>query len=325
MKTEPNLTDPAHAKPSDDTPRVRGRGGQANIKPSAYRAMDGEAISEGLRRPDEIYFYTPAEYTGNVPPDQEKAREELEDICSVLRVVLRRKYPDVFREYFNKILSIAQATFTPGGFRPQPRADLDRIRGEVAQLMGGKIKADYVRRMLIATVIATFVVISGTIMVHLIARELSNRGAIATIEPPRTGADQKRGIPNLVRWDEGYTIGHMGVLLTAAMWGLFLAACFRNFEPTFEKLKSSDADLMPPWSRLLVFGIVILGIAIILHRRLVVVAFGDSFSTAEINEDLGTALIIGLLLGIAERALPQRLERWSLGLVTKIDKGADAT
>jgi hypothetical protein len=101
------------------------------------------------------------------------------------------------------------------------------------------------------------------------------------------------------------------------MLGLFFASCLRNLDPTFDSLVVPDADLMLPWVRLVFYGIAIAALAMGFQLRVFTVAIGDVFSTAEISENTSVAILVGLLLGIAERAVPREATRWAAELLAR--------
>jgi hypothetical protein len=74
---------------------------------------------------------------------------------------------------------------------------------------------------------------------------------------------------------------------------------------------------MHPWVRLTFFGIGILVLALAFQVKLVTVALGETFSTARITDSPAIAILAGLLLGIAERAVPREASRWATDFLVR--------
>jgi hypothetical protein len=264
--------------------------GKAPLSKSAFRVAEHEKF------PGQLYFCDAPDFNEQIPEDQDLARRQLEDFATVLRVVFQASEPPLFQELFNRVLAIAQATFGPSGFRRQPLSDLAPFKREVVQIAGARIKARYNARLLKAVLIA-----SGSLLVTGFALAfVGNAVGVSNVQQPA----------NLPAWLVS-PIFNTGVLLAASMWGLFFASAARNLDPTFETLLTPDADLIVPWVRLVFFGIAIFVIALIFELGVVTLSFADRVSTNDIASKAGVALFFGLLLGIAERALPREVELWS--------------
>ncbi len=284
------------------------------IPPSAYRVCELVGVSEQKDMPGHLYFFVAPDYGDPIPVDQQNVRDTLENVCSVLRVVFQNETPKLFREFFDRLLLSAQAAFSPNGFRPEAISDLSNLKTEVVQTAGAAIKTSYTKRLLLAVIVASALIAVLTTGCHWLVGRMS----------PETSADVAAGIQSdsdtegktpAARWDENFSIINTGLLLAAAMWGLLFASMARAIEPTFETLLVPDADLMPPWFRLIFYGFAILVLAFLFQLNSIGLSFGESVSTAKIDDDPITALTIGALLGIAERALPKEITYWSSRLL----------
>ncbi len=287
-------------QPGQEAPAV-----VANERPaSTYGLMEAVGIQDRPDQPGHIFFVI---LKPSVSPEQEAAREEIEKVGTVLRVVFQKEHAEIFRDYFNRLIAIGRGVFTSTGFRPESLSDLVHLRTEIVQHAGGLIKSGYNKHLSKA-------VAKAMVLILVVAFVLQ---WLVTVSSMNQWGEKSywMNFGSMVKWDHSVSLVHLGALLAASMVGLLFASIARNLDPTFETLMTPDADLMKPWVRLLFFGIAIAMIALIFQLQVVTVTFGDSFSTAKISEDLLTAILIGFLLGLAERALPSQVERWSKDLV----------
>lgn len=242
--------------------------------------------------PGHLYFFRAPEYEGKIPEHQEAERHKLEDVTSVLRVALQDSDPKRFREFFYRALTMAQATFEPNGFNPTALNDLDHFKREVVQVAGPSIKWEIIRKLtnavLIASAICLVIAFYGEHVLTLVAKNVAaNDGSISV------------------------SLQNTALALATSFWGLLFASMTRNVDVTFETLLTPTADLMKPWFRLLFFGIPVVAILLLFQAKVVTISFGDKFSTALVADNAVGAIIVGLFLGAAERALPTEMENWS--------------
>ena len=101
---------------------------------SAFRVMDGSKVPNRDPMPGQLYFYAATDYPRAIPPDQERAHQEIEKVCSVLRIAFQQDEPRLFEEFFLRLLTAAQATFSATGFRPEALGDLPVFKQEVVPL-----------------------------------------------------------------------------------------------------------------------------------------------------------------------------------------------
>lgn len=252
--------------------------------------------------------------TDVVSQDQEKARQELERVAAVLRAVFQGKHPELFRSYFQRLLIVSWGVFLPVGFHAGALSDLAHLKSEVVQRAGGLIKANYNSSLAIAVGWAMAWILSVSVALQLLI------AAFASYQFTTESRQFVREFGPATHWDHSISVIHIGVVLAASMVGLLFASMSRNLDPTFDTLMTPDADLMKPWVRLVFFGIAIFVLTLVFLLKGIVVKFGN-ISTESINTDLLTAILIGLLLGFAERALPSQVERWSKELVNRAGPG----
>jgi hypothetical protein len=273
---------------------------QRGVKPSAYGAMRADGTGGIPSMPGHIYFFVRTEHEKSpVPKEQEEARQQLENMCKVLRIVFFDAHKKLFDEQFGRLLTIAQGVFTPNGFRLEPLNDLSHIKEEIFRTAGAAVKAKYLWRMARTCLTAASIIFVSAALLHFLDRYVVAQG-----------------------WFDGDSSGlrvsvfNTGCLLATAMVGLFFASCVRNMEITFETLILPDADLAAPWIRVVFFGIAIFIMALLFQAKVLTVAIGN-VSTASIADSPVVAIVVGLLLGVAERAVPKEAIRWSEKLFTK--------
>jgi hypothetical protein len=272
------------------------------VVPSSYTV--GEYVDVG-RLPDMPGHLLFIPWTATIPENQEAARQKLEETAAVLRSVFQERHPQLFRTYFNRLLVVAWGIFLPDRFHEGGLSDLTQFKREIIQAAGPLIKASYVRRLARAVVVAIIVILVAAFLLQcLLTFTLSHA------DDPEYFWYQ---FGKSVTWNPSFSILHFGALMSASMVGLLFASMSRNVQPTFESLLTPDADLIQPWVRLIFFGIAIFIIALIFYLGLAGASFGN-LTTSRIHNDVPTAILIGLLLGVAERALPARVEKWSSDL-----------
>ena len=292
--------------------------GSQALSPSALRVSEAVGIEHRADLLGHLYFCAPPDYREAIPDDQARSQSDLEDFAMRLRIAFQKDEPTLFKEFFYRLLTSAQATFAPSGYRPQAMNDLATFKQEVVQTAGARIKGRYTAKLARYVLFASIAIVGITILVEWIAQNhfsLPQKGtgtvsseAVPTIDPKQQSSVGVEG--KAIPWKDGFSLSHTGILLAASMWGLLFASLTRNIDPTFETLLTPDADLMEPWVRLVFFGIPVLVISLMFQLRLVAISFGD-VSTTQISENAVAAVLFGLLLGIAERALPKEVEQWS--------------
>lgn len=272
--------------------------------PSAFRVSNGS--NKGLD--GQLYFFVPKEFTGVPPIDQVKVFDEFEQFCQTIRIVLLPDRKADFDAYFARILVAAQGTFSSQGFNPIAASDLKMCRAELLHKAGASIKAAYISKILTSVAFWSLIVLATCGVLEASARLVPTENA--TTKGSGDGTKTKATAESS-QDSSRFSIINTGVLVAASFYGLLFAAMSRSYMPTFETLKSSEADLMEPWFRLLFYGIAVVIIALIFETEFVTVSFGNNVSTVQISKDWVVAAMIGLLLGVAERALPGEVQTWS--------------
>jgi len=276
---------------------------------SAYQVSECVNIQNQTDAPGELYFAQSLNSPVPTPQVQEDAKKVLEHFAMVLRIAFQKQEPVLFREYFERLLSTAQAAFAPTGFFESPLNDLELFKTEVVQIAGSRIKSRYTFRLCLIVLKTSLAIALAGLLIQLLVVTMS---IAAPANTQAAASLPKMAIfYGLLKWEADFSFAHTGLLLAGAMWGLLFASMTRNIDPTFDTLVTPDADLMEPWVRLLFFGIPALVISLLFQTELVSISFGERVSTSQINDNAVVAFLIGLLLGIAERALPKEVELWS--------------
>lgn len=270
---------------------------------SALCVAHAVGIANRKDMPGHMYFQNAPEFKHQIPDEQEEARQKLENFNSVLRIAFQKDDPRRFEEFFIRLLTLAQATFAPSGFNPAALNDLPTFKREVVQVAGASIKANYTSKLLKCVAIATIatLLLSGAAQAGYDFWLNAQKKAPTDVLPPSADAIKTTA----------FSLFNTGLVLAASFWGLLFASMTRSIEPTFETLLTPDADLMQPWFRLTFYGIPVVIISLLFQTEVVTISFGGRVSTAQIANSPIIAVMLGLLLGVAERALPGEVTQWS--------------
>lgn len=219
--------------------------------------------------PRDIRFEICAGSVGDIPP----AQLELRDQCQAALTVIRIICPDdrKFREYFNHLVSLAQAGLVGDTANPElAQRALEGLREDVTAREAGRIKNAYMKKL-------GYCALLGVIAFSILAAGLEWRGA---------------GI-----WPRNLAVFEIG-----AMLGVWLSFGTRKPILKFEELHILEEDRLEPVVRLVFAGILAAALALVFYLRVVDVTLG-SLSTDRIANDAWAALLFGILSGVGEKAL----------------------
>jgi len=107
------------------------------------------------------------------------------------------------------------------------------------------------------------------------------------------------------------------VLWTGTMIGTWLSFGIRRAKITFKDLGAMEDDMVEPAIRLIFTGLIAVTIGFIFICGMVTVSVG-SLSSVQLLEQGRSALLIGMLLGVSELALPSALTRRASQFVSGI-------
>lgn len=304
---------------------------------AAYRVIPADGRDGILNAPHELYFFLADDWTLPVPADQDSARRDLEKFCSVIRRAIADQ-PKTLDFFFQRALTTAQATFTPAGFNPGALSGLEESKQEVVHRIGGPVRNAYFKRFGKSVILAIALIMLTAFGLDWLAKRDSSRTNVepaiakdtadkslkageqakdklptpATNSPPDTPLKASR-----IRFDNNFSIMHIGVLLSFSMIGVMFANMLRNMSLSFENLPTAEVDLLPPWVPLVFYGIAILIMGTLFEEQWVTVSIGEKFSTQAINDNAIAAATFGLFLGIAERLVPQQVVRYATEVVMR--------
>jgi len=260
------------------------------MQAAAYRVCLFDGANGIQKIPHELYFYVSPDWkVGAVPVEQEKARREFEHCVNVLKIALAGEVNDL-DVFFAKTYLAAQGAFTPGGFVPEALNTLEYIKNEVVRLVGPGSREKYLRN---------FGFTAAGFFVLILAITITLKSVIS---------DEKLAT----------SIFAVGLLLAASMFGLFFATLSRHVTPTFDNLITPATDLGRTWPKLVFFGIAILVVGTMLEEGWITISVGgNNLSTAAIRTNPIVACIFGILLGVAERLVPEQVMLYAAEAIGK--------
>jgi hypothetical protein len=115
--------------------------------PAAYCVAEANGQNGLPNKPGHLFFFVAPTHQGGIPPEQESARDKLEHVASVMRIVFPDRSVPFFKEHFETLLLVAQGAFTPQGFHAEALNTLEGLKNEIVQQVGAKIKSSYPKRL----------------------------------------------------------------------------------------------------------------------------------------------------------------------------------
>lgn len=234
----------------------------------------GFFVSQDSADPRDIRFQLASETPSTIPVEQLALRDEVEQALTVLRAV----YPDghaAFHGYFRQLLSLAQTGLVGKNAQPElARRALANVKREVTLREAGRIKNGYMR-------------VLGWRALYL-------------------------GAPALVT---AYVLRSLGVhsleTMLLTVWGGCMGGCWLSFgarKPTvaFQDLQVLEEDRVEPLLRLVFAGLLAMIVAILAATGAVDVKLG-ALSASLLVKSYKVAILVGILTGLAEQALPSKL------------------
>src|SRR5262245_17889443 len=250
----------------------------------------------------EIIFCTGG---GTIPPDQLKLREEIGKTLMTLKAIfpenegtrpktmtaIQRRYAD----YREKLVRIAEIGLeTP----PDPNSAhqwLEELRADILLREGPRLKNNYMKKLGVAA--AALAAVSA--VVYFVLRNNPEASHLL------------------------YAYRNLFVLLTGTMIGTWLSFGLRRPKIEFKDLSALEEDMMEPAVRLLFTGLIAITIAFVFATGMVNVNVG-ALNSAHLLDNGRSALLIGMLLGVSELALPSMLTRRASQFVSEVGGRAEA-
>ncbi len=114
-----------------------------------------------------------------------------------------------------------------------------------------------------------------------------------------------------------YAFRNFFILWTGTMIGTWLSFGIRRAKITFKDLGAMEDDMVEPAIRLIFTGLIAVTIGVVFICGMVTVSVG-SLSSQQLLDQGRSALLIGMLLGVSELALPSALTRHASQFVSEI-------
>jgi hypothetical protein len=244
---------------------------------------------------------------GNLSQDQAELVIEVRKAVTVVSVVFVGRKPSLRQqqrhgEYIRKLYDIASAGLaSPGGAAHALRA-LDAFREDFVSREASAVKNQYVRKL--GHRAAAFAVLF--LVLYL--------GAWVVASHPGTGIVE-HFMPTLAPSIGGLfgdPLAKLFLLGIGASVGTWLSFSLRRPILKFDDLAVLEEDRLNPTARILFVVGLTLVVGLLLYTRLVAIKIGD------IDVDLRMALLLGLLCGIAERALAAAVSQRASEVVERV-------
>ena len=239
-------------------------------------------------------------YVMPVPSIQTKLRADIETTLTTLKAIfpdkneeIRPKPMTVFQQRYAacqaELLGIAQTGLETPADPQSARQWLESLQADIVLREGPRIKNSYMMMLgLAAAILAT-----ASAVVYLVLRNNPH-------------------LSNLL-----HAYRNLFILLTGTLIGTWLSFGLRRMRMTFKDLAALEDDMMEPAIRLVFTGLIAITIAFIFATGMVNINVGG-LNSAHLLTNGSSALLIGLLLGVSEQALPSALTRRASQFVSEI-------
>jgi hypothetical protein len=234
----------------------------------------GFFVSQDKGDPRDIRFQLASE-TASIPVEQHDLRDDIEQTLTVLRGV----YPDgapAFAGYFRQLLSLAQTGLVGKNAQPElAKRALANLKRDVTFREAGRIKNAYMRALGLRAVALGVPALLTAYAFHIVAA------------------------------------GHALEAIFLTIWGGCMGGCWLSFgarKPTisFEDLQVLEQDRVEPLLRLVFAGLLAETVALLIVTNALDVKVGV-LSASLLSTSYKVALLVGVLCGLAEQALPSKL------------------
>jgi hypothetical protein len=238
-----------------------------------------------------------------IPPDQLKLKADIETTMMTLKAILHDKndkneeaLPKTmtanqhrYAAYQIKLLGIAETGLQTPADPNSARQPLEALQADILLREGPRVKNRYMKRLGVAA--AALAAVSA--VAYLVLRN------------------------NPQASDLLYAYRNLFVLLTGTMIGTWLSFGLRRSKIVFKDLSALEEDMMEPAVRLIFTGLIAITIAFVFATGMVNVTVGG-LNSAHLLANGSSALLIGMLLGVSELALPGVLTRRASQFVSEV-------
>lgn len=237
--------------------------------------------------------------TTAVPADQLSLKADIEDTLTTLEVILPPQQPrgwftapimlGRFDQYRTKLYSLAQVGLQGDADPQAAQQALTALHTEILRREGPRVKNGYMKVLGAYAAGMGFAAFAVYLILH--------RNVDFSI--------QITALRNLL------------LVWTGTMIGTWLSFGVRRTVLTVSDLSNLEADMVEPSIRLIFTGLIATTICFMFICGLVNVAVGD-LKSANLLAHGTTAMLIGMLLGVSEQALPGALTRRASQFVTEV-------
>jgi hypothetical protein len=291
--TRPKSEGEAVARPKSD--------GVPPTRQGAYkiRLPDSTAQSDKGIGWQEILFEGTSELFP-IPPDQLSLKADIETTMMTLKTILPDKNEETtprpmtpiqrrYLAYQIKLLGIAQTGLQTPADPNSARLSLEALHADILLREGPRVKNSYMMHLGVAA--AALAAVSAVL--YLVLRN------------------------NLQASYLLYAYRNLFVLLTGTMIGTWLSFGLRRPRIVFKDLSALEEDMMEPAVRLIFTGLIAIAIAFVFATEMVNINIGG-LNSARLLDKGSSALLIGMLLGVSELALPGVLTRRASQFVSEV-------
>jgi hypothetical protein len=291
MKTELTRPDPQGSDPKPEQERPQ----PADARRGGFRVTLPTAADVGVN-PREIIFNV----RGPTPPDQLKLKSRIEETLTILQAI----FPDTnwqfgagpksaaqrrFEDYQSKLLGIAQVGLQTPADPAVATAALDSLELGLLALEGPRVKNGYMKVLGMWAIGFAF----AAAVIYFMSRWFVPHDWLL------------------------YAVRNVFVLWVGTMIGTWLSFGIRRAILTLKDLSNLESDMVEPAIRLIFTGLIAETIGLIFICAMVNVDVGGLHSADLLNHG-SRALLIGILLGVSEQALPGTLTRRASQFVSDI-------
>jgi hypothetical protein len=240
-----------------------------------------------------------------ITPDQLKLKADIDPTLMTLRAIFHDKedarpktmtaIQQRYAAYQIKLLGIAQTGLQTPADPNSARQWLEALRADILLREGPRVKNNYMKKLGAAA--AALAAVSA--VVYLVLRNNPEASHLV------------------------YAYRNLFVLLTGTMIGTWLSFGLRRPKIEFKDLSALEEDMMEPAVRLIFTGLIAITIAFVFATGMVNVNVG-ALNSARLLDNGRSALLIGMLLGVSELALPGVLTRRASQFVSEVGGRAEA-
>lgn len=225
----------------------------------------------------DIHFEVASVDISQIPEEQLRLRDEVDRTLTVLRAAFSESKDECrFEEYYRSLLSIAQTGLVGESAQPKlAESALATFRNDIVAREAGIIKNRYMKTL----GKRAFLIGIGPLLVSLFLSQV-----VSQMEP----------------------FSNFLLLWTGCMAGVWLSFGARKKIIRFEDLQVLEEDRLEPTIRLIFAGLLTIIFGLLFSTKAVSVHVG-AINSNDFTSNSQIALLMGLILGFSETALPSAL------------------